>query len=544
LTKPFSDYDIIVFYNISAGLTFPNETMKEAFKTAVGLKRDSSAPPQKSPLSKAKNQMLSEMEVPDTDFDEKRPSYILPRLEQILKSNAQKSLVVIEYVETIAPTGDYASLHPDRLPSLVTLQRWAIDRDIMNTDNLVVLTTKSLLDLAPVLYAPTSKIEVIDIPLPDYKERLEFLYYLDEIRKIHGEPGLTFEDGLKHDRLAKLTAGLNRMALEDIVLRTEEKNAPICVSDVRQRKQEILETESAGLLKVFEPQEGFEVVGGLGHIKDYLHKIVSLQEDAACPMGILFLGPPGTGKTVVAKALAKETHWNYAEMGDIREKWVGQSERNLSKVLSLIESLVPVIVFIDEIDQAEGSRGEAGDSGVSRRIFAKLLSFMSETRLRGKVLWIGASNRPDLLDAALRRPGRFDDKLIFLPPDEAGRADILRVMFERKLKISHQIKSFAAAAQMTDGLTGAELEVIANRSRRFATRNGHDKVTEDDLLACINDFIPSRDPEMYQFMTLIAVREANSWEMLPQQFHELVKDRKQLDDEIYELKRRLGLMRY
>jgi SpoVK/Ycf46/Vps4 family AAA+-type ATPase len=261
-------------------------------------------------------------------------------------------------------------------------------------------------------------------------------------------------------------------------------------------------------------------------------------------MGILFLGPPGTGKTVVAKALANETHWNYAEMGDIREKWVGQSERNLSKVLSLIESLEPVIVFIDEIDQAEGSRGEAGDSGVSRRIFAKLLSFMSDTRLRGEVLWVGASNRPDLLDAALRRPGRFDDKLIFLPPDEAGRADILRVMFEHKLEISHQITSFAAAAQMTDGLTGAELEVIANRSRRFAARNQRDSVTENDLLACINDFIPSRDPEMYQFMTLLAIREANSWEMLPRQFHELAKDRQQLDEEIYALKRRLGLMRY
>jgi hypothetical protein len=263
LRKHFPDYDIILFYNISAGLTFSDETMKEVFKTAIGLKRDSLTPQQQSPLNRAKNQMLNEIGVPDTDFDEKRPYYILPRLEQILKSDAQKSLVVIEYAETIAPAGDYVSLTPDKLFSLVSLQRWAIDRDIMNTNNLVILTTRSLLDLSPVLYAPTSKIEAIDIPLPDPKERLRFLYYLDENRKRQGKRSLTFEKELTHDRLAKLTAGLNRMALEDIVLRAEDKNTSICVSDVRQRKQEILETESAGLLKVFEPQEGFEAVGGL-----------------------------------------------------------------------------------------------------------------------------------------------------------------------------------------------------------------------------------------------------------------------------------------
>ena len=140
-------------------------------------------------------------------------------------------------------------------------------------------------------------------------------------------------------------------------------------------------------------------------------------------------GPAGTGKSAVAEAVAHEAGVNAVvlNLARILGQYVGNSERNLEKALQAIKSLAPTIVFIDEIDQSV-SRGGSGDSGVSNRIFKRLLEFMSDTGNRGQVLFLAATNRPDLLDAALRRPGRFDKKIPFLIPDESERAAIIQVM--------------------------------------------------------------------------------------------------------------------
>ncbi|HVC82770.1 MAG TPA: AAA family ATPase, partial [Chloroflexota bacterium] len=137
-----------------------------------------------------------------------------------------------------------------------------------------------------------------------------------------------------------------------------------------------------------------------------------------------------TGKSAVAEALAHEAGINFVflRMGKILGSYVGSSERNLEKALRAIESLAPCGVFVDEIDQAMPGRSSGGDSGVGGRIFGRLLDFMAQPTHRGRVFWLAASNRVDKLDAALRRPGRFDKKIPFLVPDAEERRTILAVM--------------------------------------------------------------------------------------------------------------------
>jgi SpoVK/Ycf46/Vps4 family AAA+-type ATPase len=182
-------------------------------------------------------------------------------------------------------------------------------------------------------------------------------------------------------------------------------------------------------------------------------------------------------------------------------------------------------VFVDEIDQMV-SRGGSGDSGVGSRFFKRLLEFMSDGSHRGKVIFLAATNRPDLMDAALRRPGRFDKKVPFLVPDASEREAIFQVMARKYgLEVKKISKSVVAA---TDGYTGAEIEAVVVKAV---------EVAEDDVLApdkaldyAVGAISPSTSD--IQFMTGIAIRECNDRDLLPPAYRGKLDDRAKLDAEI------------
>ena len=149
-------------------------------------------------------------------------------------------------------------------------------------------------------------------------------------------------------------------------------------------------------------------------------------------MGILLCGPSGTGKTLLVNALAKASGFNCVkiDMSRILGQYVGESEKNFKKCLLGAQSQQPVIVFVDEIDTAF-RRGDSGDSGVSRNIFSEFLQFTGNTNNRGKVIFIAATNRPDLIDPALKRAGRFDKKIPILLPDDNERGEIFRLIIQK-----------------------------------------------------------------------------------------------------------------
>jgi SpoVK/Ycf46/Vps4 family AAA+-type ATPase len=260
----------------------------------------------------------------------------------------------------------------------------------------------------------------------------------------------------------------------------------------------------------------FDKIGGLDYIKSYLSEVTSaiVKGDTwRVPIGILFLGPSGTGKTVVAKALARESGMTCVQLKNIKEVCAGQ---NISLVIELISMLAPVMVFIDDIDQPEGVRwGSGRDSAAPIPI--ELFAFMSNSKLRGKVLWVGATNRPDLIDVGFRKYNVFEEKLVFLMPEKNSREDMLRKMFIQNEIPFDSGLNFANIAddRYTQGYSATELSDLIKRSYRLARLNGRDSVSEKDMIEAAEIFIPKYDARMYEYTSLLAIREVNSKDMLP-----------------------------
>jgi SpoVK/Ycf46/Vps4 family AAA+-type ATPase len=270
------------------------------------------------------------------------------------------------------------------------------------------------------------------------------------------------------------------VGLENLVLQVNvSDDSMFTIGFIKDVKREILAQESGGLLEVSEPdadidrEAAFDHIGGLDRICQKLLQISRMMDAGSesevvrrsLPKGLLFLGPPGTGKTLIARAFANACGVNFAEFGNIRSMWVGESERNLSRALDLIRSLKPVIVFMDEIDQSMGQRGGASDSGVDQRIFARILQFMSNPELEGEVIWIGASNEPRQIDPALKRAGRFDLTIPFFRPPPEARRQIFEIQFdERGATVDFSDKEWEQLVTWTDGYTGAEIEGLVKEA--------------------------------------------------------------------------------
>jgi SpoVK/Ycf46/Vps4 family AAA+-type ATPase len=245
---------------------------------------------------------------------------------------------------------------------------------------------------------------------------------------------------------------------------------------------------------------------------------------SAAPMGIILMGPPGTGKSYLAECFAKECGMLCVRFRPLRQMYVGQSERNQEKAFAAIRALAPVVVIVDESDQAEGgSRDQgSGDSGVSERMRASAFNFWADSSLRGKVLRIDSTNRVDLIDSAMRRSGRTDVKIPILMPDEEARRQIFEVVM-RKHRVPTQVRDFAPFAARTPGYTGSDIELAVTTAYRFSLRDGKGAVTEAHLDAALDDFIPaSRDQAAVDHMTLLALDECRNRRLLPRN-HEAIR---------------------
>jgi len=187
------------------------------------------------------------------------------------------------------------------------------------------------------------------------------------------------------------------------------------------------------------------------------------------PNGVLLHGPPGTGKTLIAKAVANETNAFFIPLNgpEIMSKFYGESEENLRKVFKEAEENAPSIIFIDELDAIAAKREEVHGE-VERRVVAQLLSLMDGLKSRGKVVVIGATNRPDALDPALRRPGRFDREIVIGVPDRNARKEILQI-HTRGMPLAEDV-NLDEFADITHGFVGADLEALSKESAMNSLR--------------------------------------------------------------------------
>ncbi|MBU5574970.1 MAG: CDC48 family AAA ATPase [Candidatus Aenigmatarchaeota archaeon] len=226
------------------------------------------------------------------------------------------------------------------------------------------------------------------------------------------------------------------------------------------------------------PTVTYEDIGGLGDAILKIREMIELplkhpeifeRLGIDPPKGVLLHGPPGTGKTLLAKAVANEAGANFISLAgpEIMSKWYGQSEENLRKIFDEAEKNAPSIIFIDEIDAIAPKREEVTGE-VERRVVAQLLTLMDGLKSRGKVIVIAATNRPNALDPALRRPGRFDREIEIPVPDKQGRKEIL-LIHTRHMPLDKDI-DIDKLAEITYGFVGADLAALAKEAAMHALR--------------------------------------------------------------------------
>ena len=187
------------------------------------------------------------------------------------------------------------------------------------------------------------------------------------------------------------------------------------------------------------------------------------------PKGVLLHGPPGTGKTLLARAVASETNANFQSLGgpEIMSKYYGESEENLREVFKQAQENAPSIIFIDEIDSIAPKREEVTGE-VEKRVVSQLLSLMDGLQSRGKVVIIGATNRINSIDPALRRPGRFDREIEIGVPDTEGRLEVLQI-HTRGMPLAKDV-DLKKLANVTHGFVGADLEALSKEAAIRALR--------------------------------------------------------------------------
>ncbi len=223
---------------------------------------------------------------------------------------------------------------------------------------------------------------------------------------------------------------------------------------------------------------GYEDIGGLGKELQRIREMIELplkypavfdRLGVEPPKGVLLYGPPGTGKTLIARVVAAETNAAFFVINgpEIINKFYGESESRLRGVFQEAQRRAPSIIFIDELDALAPRRAESGGE-VERRIVGQLLALMDGLASRGQIVLIGATNQPNALDPAIRRPGRFDREIALRVPDVRGRTEILRI-HSRDAALANDI-DFARLAQLTPGFVGADLEALCREAAMIALR--------------------------------------------------------------------------
>jgi transitional endoplasmic reticulum ATPase len=228
------------------------------------------------------------------------------------------------------------------------------------------------------------------------------------------------------------------------------------------------------------PNVKWEDVGGLEEPKQELMESVEWplryaalyrHMNATPPKGIMLYGPPGTGKTLLAKAVATESQANFISVKgpEFLSKWVGESEKAVRETFRKARQAAPCVVFLDEIDAIAPVRGTSSDSGVTERVISQLLTEMDGLEPLHNVVVIGATNRPDIIDPALMRPGRFDRMVYIGPPDLEARKEILKIHTKDK-PLDTDVDLNKIAVKM-ENYTGAEIAAVCNEAVMLAIRD-------------------------------------------------------------------------
>jgi transitional endoplasmic reticulum ATPase len=422
------------------------------------------------------------------------------RLREVFQQAQQQapSIIFIDEIDSIAPKREEATGEVER--RLVAQLLTVMDGMEPRQNVVVIGATNRPNALDEALRRPGRFDREIVIGVPDSPGRLEIL-------KIHSR-GMPLGSDVDLEELARTTYGfvgadLTALARE-AAIEALRRNLPRIDLDRAEIPPEVLETlevcrdDFLGALKRVQPSAvreimiqvpdvGWDDIGGLEEAQRALREGVELplkHPEAFRRLGIrpakgfLLYGPPGTGKTLIAKAVARESEANFisAKSSDLLSKWYGESEQQVSRLFQRARQVAPAVVFIDEIDSLAPERGGGvGEPAVTERVVNTLLAEMDGLEEMQGIVVIGATNRPTLLDAALLRPGRFDEMVYVSVPELEGRRKILSI-HTRDMPLADDV-DLDSIAERTQGYTGADLEDLVRRAGLTALRENLE--TED-----------------------------------------------------------------
>ncbi|UCD07536.1 MAG: CDC48 family AAA ATPase [Candidatus Aenigmatarchaeota archaeon] len=432
------------------------------------------------------------------------------------------SIIFIDEIDAIAPKREEVTGEVERrvVSQILTLMDGLKSRGKV----IVIAATNRPNALDPALRRPGRFDREIEIGVPDAKGRKEIL-------QIHTR-NMPLSKDVDIDWLASITYGfvgadLEALAKEAAML-SLRRNLPSLswkkTEELPEKALEKLRVEKKDFenaLKMVEPSAMREVlvevpkvkwtdIGGLEGVKETLKEVVQwpLQHPDAFdrvgirpPKGVLLYGPPGSGKTLLAKAVANESDANFISIKgpEVLSKWVGESEKRVREIFKRAKQVAPTIIFFDEIDSIAPRRGLEVGTRVMENVVSMILTEMSGLEELHNVVVIAATNRPDILDPAFLRPGRFDRQILVPAPDEKARLEILKI-HTTKMPVTRDV-NLKKLAKQTDGYSGADLEALVRESGLFALRTDFKakSVTKKNFSEAAKKIQPTITPEMVRF---------------------------------------------
>ncbi len=492
----FGRWDLVLYYDLARGL--------RAFAGSDGKRLKEMVP-------------LANQKVADLSNLRKDPGSVLPMLDRFVNNNLMadekdrlSAAVVIDHASYVAPRGEPGHLSLTASTHLVTLLNWATSPHIKRINMAFVLVDEKLADLNERLVG-NLHVAAVEVPLPEIEDRERFVEFTVGSRNVED-----FSDFGKPE-LAKLTAGISLTDVNVLIQSTIEGGRRLDQAVFRSLKKRLIERQCQGLLEFIEPKWGLDMVIGHEAAKARLREDATLLKRGALeslPMGYLLCGPVGTGKSFLAQCTTGEIGIPCLMLKNFRSKYVGETEGNLERVLSVLRAMGPVVVVIDEADAALGDRSQDGDSGTSNRVFAMIAAQMGDTRYRGRILWMLLTCRPDLLPIDIKRQGRAEVHIpLFYPSDENEIRDLF-VVLAKKLGATLAPEDIPPVPQGGQ-ISGADIEGMVGRAWRRSLLSGATSISRESLEEVVSQFMPSTAGLEKELQETAAILECTDRQFLP-----------------------------
>jgi len=426
------------------------------------------------------------------------------------EDDRQSLALILDQASYVFPAAEPGRLNMQASSQLVTMLNWAMSPHVKRLNMAFVMIDEKLADLSDRLTG-NPHVATIEVPLPEEKAREAF------VRATTTDRALTEFSDFDATELAKLTAGISQTDLNVLIQSARESGKRLDATAFRSLKKRLLERQCHGLLEFIEPKWTLDTVVGHEAAKARLREDAALLKRGALdslPMGYLMCGPVGTGKSFLAQCVSGEIGVPCVMLKNFRSKYVGETEGNLERVLSVLRAMGPVVVVVDEADAALGSREAEGDSGTSSRVFAMIAAQMGDTRYRGRIIWMLLTARPDLLPIDIKRQGRAEVHIpLFYPTDEAEIRQMF-VILAKKLGSQLAVEDVPAIPQ-TGHLSGADIEGMVGRALRASILAGANHVTREALALVVSEFMPSTQGLERELQETAAILECTDRQFLP-----------------------------